>query len=108
LQLIAANILSIDVTSRDVAKWRISRELSWFDSSTAEPTAPPNPQHNSNTPLRSTTPLRNNTPPPLDNASRRLSNKVSCFIDRYKIESSWLGVHLFADRHKKKYVIEFD
>ena len=79
LELIAANILSIDVTSRDVVKWCISRQLRWFDSSSGEPTSPPCPQCNSTTPPRSNTPPCSNTPP-RNTASRRMGNKVSRYI----------------------------
>ena len=80
LQLIAADIISIDVTSVDTVRWRLSRVEKWFDRTTGEATTAPTQQNN-------VTPVRN---------SRQLhsrDNVVKRSVYKYTLEESWSGVH---------------
>ena len=95
LQLIAANIISIDVSTCDMVKWCLSCKARWFDKTSGDLT-------------EASTDMHSSTPPMQNSPNNRHGSKVHRFVNRYEYESSWCGVHLLPSRHKKKYEVEFD
>ena len=91
LQLIAADIISIDVTSKDTVKWRLTRVEKWYDRVTGEPTNPP---------------LQNSLATPQRSRQRNDDTKVKKFIYRYTLDEAWYEVHLLPESHNKKYRVQ--
>ena len=88
LQLIAARMIEIDVVSLDVVKWRISREEVLVESDDPDSEAE------------------------LDGANSNDNNNEATqtrkLVDRYKINTAWCGVHVFANSYKKNYKHQFE
>ena len=93
LQLIAADIISIHVTSKDTVKWRLTRVEKWYDRVTNQPTNPPH-QNSLATPQRS--------------RQQNDYTKVKKLIYRYTLEEAWSGVHLLPESHNKKYRVQIE
>lgn len=94
LQLIASDIIAIDVVSPTVLHWRISRELRWYNSLNGTPIAAPTGYSCDSTPLCCT--------------ARQRGHNISKFVYRYEHVDSWYGVNVFPNNHKKKYNVVFD